>query len=388
MVKLPLLRLPKGLGGMAAIQSIFPNFVFNPLQLPGSLSLLTSLTRLDMDLVADEKLPEGIGKLNQLRHLSIHCCFNLKEIPESVTGLTNLHTLTVGMCSELVSFPKKLSTLVKLRRLELTGCHPSMWLNGPATSLPSSLESLSLGSYNQTVFLPNLPMLPNLKKLMLNLVNVEGGKANLSEHSALPGLQHLELVLAEDATELAFPLASVPQLRVLVISRAGNIEKLPGSIGSDLKQLRRLQIEHAAELKVLPETISQLRHLTSLDVRAPKLTSLPTSIGALSRLRELNLSDCSALESLPASLTQLACLNTLSVDTTGIRSLPGNFAQLTRLKNLDLFGCVKLETLPEDFSELEMLQFLRYGGCTHRLDRQRERDINHHGIYGLQIRGY
>ncbi|CAI5962232.1 unnamed protein product [Closterium sp. NIES-65] len=336
MVKLPLIRLPEGLEGMDGIQRMFPDDVFNPLQLPGSLFELTSLTRLDMDLVSDEKLPEGIGKLNQLRHLSIHCCFNLREVPESLTGLTNLNTLTIGMCSELVSLPKKLDTLIKLKRLELTGCHPSMWLNGSFISMPSSLESLSLGSYNQTIVLPNLPMLPNLKKLTLNLVDVAGGEANLSEPSALPMLQHLELVLAEYATELAFPLASLPQLRVLVISRAGNIEKLPGSISTDLMQLRSLQIEHAAELKVLPETISQLRHLTSLEVHAPKLASLPTSIGALSRLRELDLSDCSALENLPASLTQLGCLNKLKLENTAIRSLPGNFAQLTRLKSLDL----------------------------------------------------
>ncbi|CAI5482881.1 unnamed protein product [Closterium sp. Yama58-4] len=388
MVKLPLVRLPEGLGGMAAFQTIFPNEVFNPLQLPGSLTQLTSLTRLDIDLVSNEKLPEGIEKLNQLRQLNIQCCFNLREIPESVTALTNLETLTVGMCSELVSFPKKLDTLLKLRRLELTGCHPSMWLNGLRTSLPSSLESLSLGSYNQTTLLPELLLLPNLTKLTLNLVNVECREADESETSALPRLEYLELVLAEDATELSFLFASLPQLRALVISRAGNIETLPGSIGSDLKQLRRLQIEHAAELRVLPETVSQLVHLTSLDVHAPKLTSLPASIGALFRLRELNLSDCSALEGLPASLTRLACLSKLSVENTAIRLLPGNFAQLTRLKRLDLFQCEHLEDLPEDFSELKMLQVLKLGGCTDEVNRAQQRMLRDRGIdvmYGLRL---
>ncbi|CAI5952946.1 unnamed protein product, partial [Closterium sp. NIES-64] len=215
MVKLPLLCLPEGLEGMVGIQRIFPDFVFNLLQLPGSLTELTSLTRLDLDLVSDEKLPEGFGKLNQLRQLNIHCCFNLREIPESVTGLTNLDTLTIGMCSELASVPKELEALVKLRRLELTGCHNAIWLNGPPVSLPSSLESLSLGSYNQSIFMPNLHLLPNLKKLILNLVNVESGEADVSEHSAFPQLVHLELVLAEDAEELAFPLASLRQLRIL-----------------------------------------------------------------------------------------------------------------------------------------------------------------------------
>ncbi|CAI5962241.1 unnamed protein product, partial [Closterium sp. NIES-65] len=344
---------------MAAIQRIYEGEVFNRLQLPGSLTGLTSLTQLDLDFISEEKLPEGIGKLNQLRQLHIQCCFDLKEIPDSVTGLTNLDTLTIGLCSQLVSLPNKLDGLFKLKRLEIIGCHPAVWLNGPRISLPSSLDSLSLGSYNHAMHLLDLPVLPNLKKLTLNVVNVEGGEGGVAVHSAFPQLEHLELVLAEDAEELTFPLASLPQLRILAISRAGNIEKLPGSIGSDLKHLRHLRIENAPELQVLPETVTQLRHLTSLGVHAPKLTSLPTSIGALSRLRELDLSDCSALENLPASLTQLACLNKLSVQNTAIRSFPANFAQLTRLKSLDLYGCARLESLPEDFPELGMLQFFR-----------------------------
>ncbi|CAI5946912.1 unnamed protein product [Closterium sp. NIES-64] len=359
MVKQPILKLPVGLGGMAAIQRIYEGEVFNRLQLPGSPTGLTSLTQLDLDFISEEKLPEGIGKLNQLRQLHIQCCFDLKEIPDSVTGLTNLDTLTIGLCSQLVSLPNKLDGLFKLKRLEIIGCHPAVWLNGPRISLPSSLDSLSLGSYNHAMHLLDLPVLPNLKKLTLNVVNVEGGEGGVAVHSAFPQLEHLELVLAEDAEELTFPLASLPQLRILAISRAGNIEKLPGSIGSDLKHLRHLRIENAPELQVLPETVTQLRHLTSLGVHAPKLTSLPTSIGALSRLRELDLSDCSALENLPASLTQLACLNKLSVQNTAIRSFPANFAQLTRLKSLDLYGCARLESLPEDFPELGMLQFFR-----------------------------
>ncbi|CAI5461291.1 unnamed protein product [Closterium sp. Yama58-4] len=388
MVKQMELKLPVGLGGMDAIRRIYQGEVFNQLQLPGSLTQLTSLTRLDLDFISDEKLPEGIGKLNQLRQLHIQCCFDLRRIPESVSGLTNLETLTIGMCSQLVSLPSNLGTLAKLKRLEIMGCHPAVWLNGPPISLPTSLESLSLGSYNQTMHLSTIPMLPKLKKLTLNMANVECGEADVPVPNPLPRLEHLELVLAENAEELAFPLASLPHLRFLVISRAGNIEKLPGSIGSDLKQLRRLQIENARGLMVLPDTISQLQHLTCLEVHAPKLASLPASIGALSKLRELDLSDCSALENLPASLTQLACLNKLNLRNTAIRLLPGNFVQLTRLKTLDLSGCGRLEGLPEDLPKLEVLQFLGVRDCTHVLSSEPYWVMKDHAInnmYGLTI---
>ncbi|CAI7827199.1 unnamed protein product [Closterium sp. NIES-53] len=177
MVKQPKLKLPVGLGGMDAIQRIDQGEVFNSLQLPYSLTQLTSLTRLDLNFISDEKLPEGIGKLNRLHQLHIQCCFDLRGVPDSVTGLTNLDTLTIGLCSQLVSLLKNLDALFKLKRLGIIRCHPAVWLNGPRISLPSSLESLSLRSYNHTMHLPDLPVLPNLKKLTLNLVSVEGGEA-------------------------------------------------------------------------------------------------------------------------------------------------------------------------------------------------------------------
>ncbi|CAI5464634.1 unnamed protein product [Closterium sp. Yama58-4] len=296
MVKQKELKLPEGLGGMANIRSNFHRQEFNQLQLGDSLSQLTSLAQLDLDFISDEELPEVIGKLDQLRQLHMQCCFNLREIPGSITQLNNLETLTIGMCWQLVSLPKKLDSLIKLRRLELIGCHNVMWLNGAPISFPSFLESLTLGSYDHSIFLPDLPVLPCLKKLTLNLV--ECGRACVSKPNALPRLEHLELVLADDAEELAFPWSSLPHLRILEISRANDIEALPRSICSGQKQLRRLQIDNALELKVLPGTISQLHHLTSLKVHAPKLASLPASIGALARLRELDLSECSALKQL------------------------------------------------------------------------------------------
>ncbi|CAI7924341.1 unnamed protein product [Closterium sp. NIES-53] len=92
--------------------------------------------------------------------------------------------------------------------------------------------------------------------------------------------------------------------------------------GSVLPQLRSLRIKGSKELEHLPTSITQLKHLTCLElVELPKLTSFPDAVGALSRLQKLSLIQCSAFKHLPASLTLLACLTWLDVSDTSNRSL-------------------------------------------------------------------
>ncbi|CAI7811081.1 unnamed protein product [Closterium sp. NIES-53] len=98
--------------------------------------------------------------------------------------------------------------------------------------------------------------------------------------------------------------------------------KLEHDFGSVLPQLRSLRIKGSKELEHLPTSITQLKHLTCLElVELPKLTSFPDAVGALSRLQKLSLIQCSAFKHLPASLTLLACLTWLDVSDTSNRSL-------------------------------------------------------------------
>ncbi|CAI7895718.1 unnamed protein product [Closterium sp. NIES-54] len=118
----------------------------------------------------------------------------------------------------------------------------------------------------------------------------------------------------------------------------------------------------------LPETVSQLQHLTLSKVLAAKLTSIPDGIGRLSRLCELDLSDCNALQKLQSSLTQLRFLCVLRLNNTSIVSLPPRFALLTRLRTLNLFGCDRLKALPGDLTELKVLQELNVRWCKQAID--------------------
>ncbi|CAI7769881.1 unnamed protein product [Closterium sp. NIES-54] len=202
---------------------------------------------------------------------------------------------------------------------------------------PPSLEMLSLGSDQQLLIpLIELPTLPRLRHMSLTSV----GMAPVS-------------------------LALCPNLRTLTIHSAARLTALPDNLGSAVQQLRQLRIEKADELRALPDSFTHLHCLTSLEVHAPKLASLPNGIGALSRLRQLNLAKCSSLTRLPAPLTRLSCLHELNLGWIAIRSLPCRFAHLSRLKTLDMQACEHLVSLPDDFTQLKML------GC--------------HGFYGGSI---
>ncbi|CAI5520986.1 unnamed protein product [Closterium sp. Naga37s-1] len=302
-----------------------------------------------------ERLPDDIGKrLPRLRELSICASPDLSELPHHFSSLSCLLKLTISEVN-VVSLPKSFGRLPVLRELSMQ----QVLISGLPDSFSqlSTLEVLnlvdcrsmaalpaSLGSVQRLTPLIELPALPRLRHMSLTGVALVRG---LVATVSLTSLEHLELALAGEAEELPLSLAFCPNLRTLTIRSAARMKALPDDFGSALQQLRQLRVEQAAELRGLPDTLTQLHWLTSLEVHAPKLASLPDGIGALSRLRQLNLAHCASLTRLPSSLTRLSCLHKLSLGYTPVRSLPCHFAHMSRLKALDLESCKHLESLPD-----------------------------------------
>ncbi|CAI5943154.1 unnamed protein product [Closterium sp. NIES-64] len=280
------------------------------------------------------------------------------QLPADFCCLTSLQTLAIVKMPRLVSVPRRLDSLGRLKWLELTGCYDQ---TGPPASLPLSLEVLSLGNSYHVADLPDVSVLPWLRKLSLKLV---GAEERMAVGSSLARVKQVELALQEEAVELPFSLALLPQLHTLVMWNAGKMQRLPSDMGWAVPQLRVLQIHCARELRELPD-----------------------SIGAASRLRQLHLFDCPALHHLPASLTQLSCLHQLHVENTGLRSLPSGISQLTRLRSLSLHGCLRLQGLPEGLTELKMLQYLGIKNCSAKHVRgEWNYECNHWDVkpYGLR----
>ncbi|CAI5970711.1 unnamed protein product [Closterium sp. NIES-64] len=281
-----------------------------------------------------ERLPDDIGKrLPRLRELIICASPDLSELPHHFSSLSCLLKLTISEVN-VVSLPERFGRLPVLRELSMQ----QVLISGLPESFSqlSMLEVLNLVDCRSMAALPaRFGSLHALKSLCianspkLGLPEDIGGLTDL--HTLRVTLNHVQELLPCSFTQL----------------NAARMKALPDDFGSALQQLRQLRVEQAAELRGLPDTLTQLHWLTSLEVHAPKLASLPDGIGALSRLRQLNLAHCTSLTRLPSSLTRLSCLHKLSLGYTPVRSLPCHFAHMSRLKALDLESCKHLESLPD-----------------------------------------
>ena len=91
-------------------------------------------------------------------------------------------------------------------------------------------------------------------------------------------------------------------------------------------------------LTELPESLCQMKSLTTLDLRyCGSLTRLPEYLGQLSALHTLKLGGCSFLACLPESIGQLSNLQELSLwECKLLKELPASVGQLEKITVLEL----------------------------------------------------
>ncbi|RYR01385.1 hypothetical protein Ahy_B06g080254 isoform D [Arachis hypogaea] len=97
--------------------------------------------------------------------------------------------------------------------------------------------------------------------------------------------------------------------------------------------------------KILPRSISKLKHLRYLSLRDNgRVKKLPASICNLQNLEELNLSGCVELQTLPEKLRNLINLRRISITTKQFVLPEDDLANLCLLEHLHIYECDNLES--------------------------------------------
>jgi internalin A len=140
------------------------------------------------------------------------------------------------------------------------------------------------------------------------------------------------------------------------------LREVPQSV-TDLQQLESLEL-FENELTSIPESVGNLVHLRRLEIGDNWLTSVPKSIGRLIQLRYLAL-NINNLRTVPAEIGALVRLEQLYLNSNQLRSLPDSFEGLGDLRTLWL-AANPLRELPASIRELRLLQELDLSSCRFR----------------------
>jgi Leucine-rich repeat (LRR) protein len=156
------------------------------------------------------------------------------------------------------------------------------------------------------------------------------------------------------STDLPESLSQLTQLKSLDLT-GNQLRALPDWLGRFI-HLQSLNLS-GNQLTALPESLVQLTHLQSLNLAGNQLTALPEWLGRLTQLLTLTLSG-HELTVLPEWLGRLTQLQSLNLSNNQLRRLPEWLDRLMQLQSLDL-GSNQLEFLPEQLGHLTKLTSLR-----------------------------
>jgi Leucine-rich repeat (LRR) protein len=134
-----------------------------------------------------------------------------------------------------------------------------------------------------------------------------------------------------------------------------NLKTLPSTIGN-LKHLKLLSLT-GNKLDSLPQQLGELDNLNQLWLGQNNLKVLPNSMGNLSELKNLYL-QYNWLDSIPATLGNCIKLEFLNLNRNNLKEIPESIGQIKSLKEIYLVNAGFLVDLPESFCNLRRLEIL------------------------------
>ncbi|XP_054268551.1 protein flightless-1 [Macrosteles quadrilineatus] len=349
---------------------------FSDGRFPHSVRLMSGVQWLKLDRSSLNQIPEELGNLMKLEHLSLsHNA--LEKLFGELTELSSLRTLNIRYNRVKSSgIPAELFHLEDLTTLDLShnvlkevpqGLEHARSLlvlnlsHNNITAIPNTLfvnltDLLFLDlSHNQLETLPpQMRRLANLQTLILNYNPL--GHFQLRQLPSLVGLETLHMRNTQRTlANLPASLEMLTNLQDLDLS-FNNLPKVPDALYT-LPTLRRLNLSSncITELAMALEVWQQLE---TLNLCCNQLTSLPASLCKLTSLRRLYLNNNQLdFEGIPSGIGKLVNLEVFSAANNHLEMIPEGLCRCGSLKKLILSGN-RLITLPDTVHLLSELQTL------------------------------
>lgn len=317
--------------------------------LPISASKLINLTR--VNLSGNQSLvtfPLAILSLVNLQYLDLSHC-RPASIPEGIGRLQNLKELNL-QSTGLTELPQEMSQLTQLTFLNMVG--NNLQRVCPVIYDLGSLEQLQMENNSITELADDLCKLSRLKTLCL----VQNKLGSLPW--SIGKLLHLEELNAKSNSIVEIPPSFFQMPAVTRVDLSINkLTTLPDTDGL-MPRLTDLNL-CCNQLIALPAGIgTQMPALLNLNLMGNKLTTIPVSVGKLRKITDLDLSS-NALEVLPEEIGGMQNLVNFSLVGNKLQTLPRAIGLCRSLERLSL-SRNPLVTLPVEMTNLKW--YVTYSG--------------------------
>ncbi|KAE8703253.1 hypothetical protein F3Y22_tig00110472pilonHSYRG00147 [Hibiscus syriacus] len=216
-------------------------------------------------------IQEIVGEIECLRQLCLDGT-GIKELPSSIGHLRSLELLTLKDCSKLECLPNSIGRCESLENLNLCAC--------------SKLEDLP----------ENLQQIKSLRELDLSETSIAALPPFIFHMESLKFLYFHGCKRPPSRGRSLWPFISRTTERQGLNSMT---QRLP-VILSGLSTMKDLDLNHCnIRDGAIPNDICNLSNLEILSLSDNDFTTLPTTIGRLSKITFLTLTDCQRLKSLP-----------------------------------------------------------------------------------------
>lgn len=343
---------------------------------PESVRLMTGIQWLKLDKTNLVEIPEEMGKLLKLEHLSL-VKNKLERLYGELTELNCLRTLNIRHNNIKSSgIPAELFHLEELTTLDLS--HNNLKEVPEGLERARSLLNLNL-SHNHIETIPNtlfihltdllfldlsynkLETVPPQTRRLANLqtLNLNHNPLGHFQLRQLPSLMNLTTLQMRDTqrtlNNIPSSLETLTNLQELDLSQ-NNLPRVPDALYS-LSNLRRLNLSDN-QITELSTAIELWTRLETLNVSRNKLSAIPAALCKIFTLRRLYLNDNELdFEGIPSGIGKLSSLQVFSAANNHLEMIPEGLCRCGSLKQLILTSN-RLITVPDAIHLLTDLEQL------------------------------